>query len=49
MELGINLWPQNTPWPSMRERAVLADRLGFDSARGSRSRRDRLVMHESGL
>ena len=31
MHLGINLWPQNTTWPSMRERAVLADRLGFDS------------------
>jgi F420-dependent oxidoreductase-like protein len=31
MDLGINLWPQNTTWPSMRERAMLADRLGFDS------------------
>src|SRR5438309_1743450 len=31
MDLGINLWPQNTTWPSMRERAILADRLGFDS------------------
>ena len=31
MDLGINLWPQNTTWPNMRERAILADRLGFDS------------------
>jgi alkanesulfonate monooxygenase SsuD/methylene tetrahydromethanopterin reductase-like flavin-dependent oxidoreductase (luciferase family) len=31
MELGLNLWPQNTTWSSMRERAILADRLGFDS------------------
>jgi F420-dependent oxidoreductase-like protein len=31
MDLGINLWPQNATWPRMRERALLADRLGFDS------------------
>jgi F420-dependent oxidoreductase-like protein len=31
MDLGINLWPQNTAWQSMREHALLADRLGFDS------------------
>ena len=31
MHLGLNLWPQNTTWPRMREHAQLADRLGFDS------------------
>src|SRR5438552_6440278 len=31
MQLGINLWPQNTTWQSLREHALLADRLGFDS------------------
>jgi F420-dependent oxidoreductase-like protein len=31
MHLGINLWPQNTTWQSLREHALLADRLGFDS------------------
>jgi F420-dependent oxidoreductase-like protein len=31
MDLGINLWPQNTTWQNMREHALLADRLGFDS------------------
>ena len=31
MRLGINLWPQNTTWQALREHALLADRLGFDS------------------
>jgi F420-dependent oxidoreductase-like protein len=31
MRLGINLWPQNTTWRALREHALLADRLGFDS------------------
>ena len=31
MHLGINLWPQNTTWQTLREHALLADRLGFDS------------------
>ncbi|HEV8536820.1 MAG TPA: LLM class flavin-dependent oxidoreductase [Candidatus Limnocylindria bacterium] len=31
MRLGINLWPQNTTWPALREHALLADRLRFDS------------------
>jgi F420-dependent oxidoreductase-like protein len=31
MHLGINLWPQNTSWPALRDHALLADRLGFDS------------------
>src|SRR6266849_3858289 len=31
MHLGINLWPQNTTWQHLREHALLADRLGFDS------------------
>jgi F420-dependent oxidoreductase-like protein len=31
MQLGINLWPQNTTWQSLREHALLADGLGFDS------------------
>lgn len=31
MHLGINLWPQNTTWEQLREHALLADRLGFDS------------------
>jgi F420-dependent oxidoreductase-like protein len=31
MHLGVNLWPQNTTWQSLREHALLADRLGFDS------------------
>jgi F420-dependent oxidoreductase-like protein len=31
MHLGINLWPQNTTWPRLREHALAADRLGFDS------------------
>src|SRR6266849_8310202 len=31
MDLAINLWPQNTTWPSLRERALQADRLRFDS------------------
>lgn len=31
MHLGINLWPQNTTWASLRERALQADRLRFDS------------------
>jgi len=31
MDFGINLWPRNTTWPSMRERALVADRVGFDS------------------
>jgi len=31
MDLGINLWPQNTTWQALREHALLADRLRFDS------------------
>ena len=31
MHLGINLWAQNTTWASLREHALLVDRLGFDS------------------
>jgi F420-dependent oxidoreductase-like protein len=31
MQFGINLWPQNTTWRQLREHALLADRLGFDS------------------
>src|SRR5256885_5322733 len=31
MRLGINLWPQNTTWRAMREHALLADRLDFDT------------------
>jgi F420-dependent oxidoreductase-like protein len=31
MHIGINLWPQNTTWPHMREHALLVDRLKFDS------------------
>ena len=31
MHLGINLWPQNTTWQQLREHALLADKLGFDS------------------
>jgi F420-dependent oxidoreductase-like protein len=31
MHLGINLWPQNTTWQQLRQHALLADRLGFDS------------------
>ena len=31
MRLSINLWPQNTTWQALREHALLADRLGFDS------------------
>ena len=31
MHLGINLWPQNTTWQHLRDHALLADRLGFDS------------------
>ena len=31
MDLGINLWPQNTTWQALREHALLADRLEFDS------------------
>lgn len=31
MRLGINLWPQNSSWESLRKHALLADQLGFDS------------------
>ena len=31
MDLGINLWPQNTTWPELRKHALLADQHGFDS------------------
>lgn len=31
MKLGVNLWPQNTTWPAMREASQLADRLGIDT------------------
>ena len=31
MRIGINLWPQNTTWADLREHALLADRLRFDS------------------
>ena len=31
MDLGVNLWPQNTTWQALREHALLADRLRFDS------------------
>lgn len=31
MRFGINLWPQNTTWQALREHALLADRLEFDS------------------
>jgi len=31
MHLDVNLWPQNTTWQSLREHALLADRLAFDT------------------
>jgi F420-dependent oxidoreductase-like protein len=31
MHLDVNLWPQNTTWQNLREHALLADRLGFDT------------------
>ncbi len=31
MHLDVNLWPQNTSWQALREHALLADRLGFDT------------------
>lgn len=31
MHLDVNLWPQNTTWQALREHALLADRLGFDT------------------
>src|SRR3989475_8631978 len=31
MQVGINLWPQNTTWQRLREHALLADRLAFDA------------------
>src|SRR5213076_851637 len=31
IHLGVNLWPQNATWQHLRDHALLADRLGFDS------------------
>ena len=31
MHLDVNLWPQNTTWQTLREHALLADRLAFDT------------------
>ncbi|MDQ2913278.1 MAG: TIGR03560 family F420-dependent LLM class oxidoreductase [Chloroflexota bacterium] len=31
MHLDVNLWPQNTTWQTLREHALLADRLGFST------------------
>lgn len=31
MHLGIQLWPQNTTWPSLRDVGRLVDDLGYDS------------------
>jgi F420-dependent oxidoreductase-like protein len=31
IRLGVNLWPQNATWETLRDHALLADRLGFDS------------------
>src|SRR5205814_1659287 len=31
IHLGVNLWPQNATWETLRDHALLADRLGFDS------------------
>ena len=31
IHLGVNLWPQNATWETLRDHTLLADRLGFDS------------------
>lgn len=31
MHIGLDLWAQNTTWPALRDAAVFADRLGYDS------------------
>src|SRR5947199_1590915 len=31
MHLDVNFWPQNTTWQTLREQALLADRLDFDT------------------
>lgn len=31
MHLGIQLWPQNTTWASLRDTGTLVDELGYDS------------------
>src|SRR6266576_2502559 len=31
IHVGVNLWPQNATWETLRDHALLADRLGFDS------------------
>ena len=31
IHLGVNIWPQNATWETLRDHALLADRFGFDS------------------
>ena len=31
MKLGATLWPQNTTWEAIRDAAVVADRVGFET------------------
>jgi alkanesulfonate monooxygenase SsuD/methylene tetrahydromethanopterin reductase-like flavin-dependent oxidoreductase (luciferase family) len=31
LQLGVNVWAQNTKWDRIREQAQLVDRLGYHS------------------
>ena len=31
MKLGVTLWPQNTTWEALRDAAIVADSVGFET------------------